>query len=109
MTAGQRVGTQFHLVEGKQNRIGRGLECDVILADPLSSRVHAIVTCDEGDWWVRDSGSRNGTFVNGQKIDEARLTDGAVLKIGSTEFDFHQTTSKPTDTVRADHTQTLIR
>ena len=54
MTAGQRVGTQFHLAEDKQNRIGRGLECDVILADPLSSRVHAIVTCETGDWWVRE-------------------------------------------------------
>src|SRR5262245_4798738 len=48
MTAGPRSGTQFLLDEGKQNRIGRGLDCDVILADPLSSRVHAVVLCEEG-------------------------------------------------------------
>ena len=36
-----------------------------ILTDPLSSRVHAIVTCENGEWWVRDAGSRNGTYVNG--------------------------------------------
>src|SRR5262249_22166072 len=109
MTAGPRVGTQFLLSEGKQNRIGRGLDCDVILIHPLSSRVHAIIVCEDGDWWVRDAGSRNGTYVNGQKIDEARLIDGAALKVGSTEFDFRQSLSKPSDTSRLDHTQTIIR
>jgi pSer/pThr/pTyr-binding forkhead associated (FHA) protein len=49
MTAGPRSGTQFLLTEGKQNRIGRGLDCDIILADPLASRVHAIVLSQEGD------------------------------------------------------------
>jgi Nif-specific regulatory protein len=109
MTAGPRVGTQFLLSDGKQNRIGRGLDCDVILIDPLSSRVHAIIVCEEGDWWVRDAGSRNGTYVNNQKIDEARLIDGAALKVGSTEFEFRQSLSKPSDTSRLDHTQTIIR
>jgi transcriptional regulator with GAF, ATPase, and Fis domain len=109
MTAGPRTGTQFLLAEGKQNRIGRGLDCDVILADPLSSRVHAIIICEDGDWWVRDAGSRNGTYVNSQKIDEARLVDAAVLKVGSTEFEFRQSLARPTDTSRLDRTQTLIR
>ena len=108
MTVGLRHGTQFLLAEGKENRIGRGLDCDVILSDPLSSRVHAIVTCEDGDWWVRDSASRNGTFVNDQKIDEARLMPGVILKVGSTEFEFHQSPTKPSDTSRFDHTQTLI-
>ena len=47
MTAGPRAGAQFVLDAGRQNRIGRGLECDVVLTDPLSSRVHAIVVCEE--------------------------------------------------------------
>jgi Nif-specific regulatory protein len=108
MTVGARVGTQFLLEEGRQNRIGRGLDCDVILADPLASRVHAILVCQDGDWWVRDAGSRNGTYVSSQKIDEARLIDGAELKVGSTEFEFRQTLAKPTDNARLDHTQTII-
>ena len=94
MTAGPREGTQFILAEGKPNRIGRGLDCDIILADPLSSRVHAIVQCEAGEWWVRDSTSRNGTFVNNQKIDEARLIAGSVLKVGSTEFTFHESATR---------------
>jgi transcriptional regulator with GAF, ATPase, and Fis domain len=108
MTVGPREGTQFVLAEGKQNRIGRGLDCDVILADPLSSRVHAIVLFDDGGWFVRDAGSRNGTYVNNQKIDEARLMAGCVLKVGSTEFEFHESPTKPSDTNRFDHTQTVI-
>ena len=109
MTVGPRAGAQFFLGENKQNRIGRGLECDVILADPLSSRVHALVVCENGEWWVRDAGSRNGTYVNSQKIDEARLADADVLKVGSTEFEFHQSQSRPSDAARLDHTQTIIR
>ena len=109
MTAGPRVGAQFLLVEGKQSRIGRGLDCDVILADPLASRVHAIVYAENREWWVRDSASRNGTFVNDQKIDEARLVEGSMLKVGSTEFEFRQVPSRLSDTQQLDHTQTIIR
>jgi two-component system response regulator HydG len=109
MTGGARVGAHFVLDAGRQNRIGRGLDCDVILSDPLSSRVHAIITGESGQWWVRDAGSRNGTFVNGQKIDEAQLAHGATLKVGSSEFEFRQAATRPSDSVRLDHTQTLIR
>ena len=109
MTGGGRVGAHFVLDAGRQNRIGRGLDCDVILTDPLSSRVHAIVTCESGDWWVRDAGSRNGSFVNGQKIDEARLAPGVTIKVGSSEFEFRQGATRPSDSQRLDHTQTIIR
>jgi Nif-specific regulatory protein len=109
MTGGARVGSHFVLDAGRQNRIGRGLDCDVILTDPLSSRVHAIVVCESGDWWVRDAGSRNGSFVNGQKIDEARLAHGVTIKVGSSEFEFRQGTTRPSDSQRLDHTQTIIR
>src|SRR5205809_4830897 len=102
MIAGARSGTQFLMEEGRENRIGRGLDCDVILADPLASRVHAIVLYEDSAWWVRDAGSRNGTFVNNQKIDEARLIAGCVLKIGSTEFEFHESATRPSDTHRFD-------
>jgi Nif-specific regulatory protein len=108
MTVGARAGTHFPLEEGRQNRIGRGLDCDVVLADALSSRVHAILLCEDGDWWVRDAGSRNGTFISGQKIDEARLVDGTEIKVGSTEFEFRQSAGPPSESVRLDHTQTII-
>ena len=90
MINGDRAGANILLDEARTTRIGRGLECDVVLSDPLSSRVHSIVVCEEGLWWVRDAGSRNGTYLNGQKVDEARLAEPCHLKVGSTEFSFHQ-------------------
>lgn len=92
-------------------RIGRGLECDVVLTDPLSSRIHAVVFEQGGQWRVRDAGSRNGTFVNGQKIDEATLAENAELRIGGAELTFHESVSKPTDVSRGEgtHTQTVVR
>ena len=88
LTSGSRSGSNYLLDLKTQNQIGRGLDCQIILTDPLTSRVHAIVSFDDDGWWARDAGSRNGTFLNGQKIDEARLVDGCVLKCGDTEFSF---------------------
>jgi Nif-specific regulatory protein len=109
MTTGARAGSQFVLDERRQNRIGRGLECDVVLTDPLSSRVHAILTCENGEWWVRDAGSRNGTYVAGQKVDEARLAADNTIKVGSTEFEFKQSAAVPVDHSQPEHTQTIVR
>jgi Nif-specific regulatory protein len=108
MTQGARAGIHFLLRPGEPTLIGRGLDCDIVLSDPLSSRVHATVSSEDGEWWVRDAGSRNGTFVSGQKIDEARLVEGSVLKVGSTEFAFHQSAERPVDRSKQDHTQTIV-
>src|SRR5690606_5269518 len=89
----------------RENRIGRGIDCHVILSDPLCSRVHAILFRDGQGWWLQDAGSRNGTFLNGQRADEARLIDSANIRVGSTEFLFHESTSHPDE---GNLTQTII-
>ncbi|MDP6445037.1 MAG: sigma 54-interacting transcriptional regulator [Pirellulaceae bacterium] len=111
MTTGSRSGTHFSLQDGIENRIGRGVDCNIVLTDPLSSRVHAIAWSDEDGWWVRDAESRNGTFVNDQKADEVRLTPGSILRIGSTEFRFQQTVLPPPDSTfhETQFTQTIVR
>jgi Nif-specific regulatory protein len=96
MTAGQRVGDSFLLDEEGECLIGRGLDCTVTLNDPLCSRVHAVVGRQDDGWVVRDANSRNGTYVNDQKIDEATLGDGHLLRLGSTVFAFHQSEDAPT-------------
>jgi Nif-specific regulatory protein len=84
------------LVEGvKDFRIGRGEDCDLMLIDPIASRVHAIIAKTKEGWFLRDLNSRNGTFVNGQKIDEARLMEGTKFRIGAAEFSFHQAAQSP--------------
>jgi two-component system, NtrC family, response regulator HydG len=95
MTTGARVGAHFPLRRDRENRLGRGLDCDVVLSDPLASRVHAIVVREGDQWLVRDLTSRNGTYVNGQKIDEASLLDDCRLRVGSTEFLFRESEHKP--------------
>jgi Nif-specific regulatory protein len=96
MTVGSRAGYSFLLDAAIENRIGRGVDCTVVLNDPVCSRVHAVLSRQAGVWHVRDSGSSNGTFVNDRKIDDAVLADGHHLRIGSTEFAFHQSEMPPT-------------
>ncbi|MBL8826264.1 MAG: sigma 54-interacting transcriptional regulator [Planctomycetaceae bacterium] len=86
MTAGPHVGEKYPLDASRAVEIGRGIECAIVLTDPLCSRVHAIIRHENGQWHLKDCGSRNGTYVNDQKIDEAVLDDGHTIRLGSTEF-----------------------
>ncbi len=58
----------------------------VVVADRAVSRVHAELVPKEDGLWVRDVGSRNGTYVAGVKVIEARVPNGAVLRVGTTEI-----------------------
>ena len=111
LLTGAHSGTRFLMNGEGENRIGRGLECDVVLSDPLSSRVHAVIERRGGAWFIRDAGSRNGTLVNGQKADEAQLIDGSAVRIGTTDFAFHQSEASPDDMSDAHValTQTVVR
>ena len=110
MTSGSRAGRSYLLDPNEQNRIGRGFECAIVLTDPLCSRVHAVVALEDKTWKIRDAESRNGTFVNDQKIDDAALAEGNQIRLGSTEFCFHQTTNPPALTQSgASVTQTLVK
>jgi Nif-specific regulatory protein len=93
---GPRSGATFPLPPSGETLLGRGGACQIALADPLCSRVHARIFARDGGWTVEDAGSRNGTFVNGQKADEALLGDGHVVRIGGTELCFHASEEPPT-------------
>lgn len=93
---GNRAGTNFPLDARRKTLIGRGTDCHISLPDPLCSRVHATLSCTADGWVIRDAESRNGTLVNGQKIDEATIVDGNTIKVGSFEFEFHETEEPPT-------------
>ncbi|HEX3728002.1 MAG TPA: sigma 54-interacting transcriptional regulator [Pirellulales bacterium] len=111
MTVGHRAGMNFLLDPTEENRIGRDSDCAIALSDPLCSRVHAIISQEDGAWHIRDAQSRNGTFVNNQKIDEAMLDNGHLVRIGSTEFEFHRTDQPPTidSVISGEVTETLIK
>ncbi len=70
--------------------VGRGTDADFVLEDTNTSRRHCRVLLDGGGYAVEDLGSRNGTFVNGIRVQRVVVGDGDVIRIGSTEFVFRQ-------------------
>lgn len=63
--------------------LGRAPTNTVALADDTASLEHALVTLRGGQWWLEDLGSRNGTTVNGTKIDQPVVVSaGDVIGIG---------------------------
>jgi transcriptional regulator with GAF, ATPase, and Fis domain len=74
----------YYLGEGG-NPIGRTLQGSGILLgeDDQVSRLHATVQVEKGVLRVVDNGSRNGTFVNGQRISVGLLAEGDILRIGN--------------------------
>lgn len=91
---GQRVLT---LDQSRAQRVtvGRGPEVDVALdEDDQVSRLHAEIERIGGEWTVADDGlSRNGSFLNGERVGgRRRLADGDLLRFGSTEVLFRAPT-----------------
>jgi hypothetical protein len=72
-------------IEGPIN-IGRSDESDIFLVDPSVSRKHAVIDVDFGYPVVHDLESTNGTFVNGERIETRRLTEGDLVAFGKTEL-----------------------
>ncbi|MBB2890064.1 ABC-type multidrug transport system ATPase subunit [Flexivirga oryzae] len=70
--------------------IGRGLENQIVLDDLLVSRQHARLVPSQGGFDVQDLGSRNGTYVNGQRVTGAHLGEGDLLAVGHSRFTVRQ-------------------
>lgn len=68
--------------------IGRGGGCTVpITFDTFASQVHAKASPRDGDLWIEDIGSTNGTIVNGKRIEHpVKLRKGDKVKVGETLF-----------------------
>lgn len=83
---GPRRGEQFPLKDSL-TRLGRDPVSDIHLPSQRVSRNHAHVQCVDGDYFVEDLGSRNGTFVNNQRVNgRMALTPTDRLAVG--EFTF---------------------
>jgi pSer/pThr/pTyr-binding forkhead associated (FHA) protein len=86
-SGGGRVGQSFPLT-GEKMTIGRSPEAGAFLDDVTVSREHATLVRRGGDWFLDDSGSLNGTYVNRQRVDSHRLADGDELQIGKFKLTF---------------------
>lgn len=77
----------FRILPGGVRTIGRATGADFIVDAPLVSRVHCRLTAlPDGALEVRDLDSTNGTFINGQRIETARLAPGDRLGVGRVEL-----------------------
>lgn len=80
-SGGGRVGQSYPL-EGDRLVIGRSPDAAVFLDDVTVSRDHAVLVRRSGEWFLDDSGSLNGTYVNRRRIESHKLVDGDELQVG---------------------------
>lgn len=81
-------GPELVALDRERVTIGSHVSNDVVLsADRTVSRLHAVLEAFPAGWSLRDMGSRNGTYVNGQKLSAERvLGPGDELRIGRTRL-----------------------
>ena len=66
--------------------IGRSDQCDISVKDSSMSGRHAEISKINGEIRVKDLGSANGIWLNGERVDEVELFDGDVLRLGQTSI-----------------------
>jgi len=89
--AGSSVG-EMYKITAESTVIGRGQQADIQVIDEGISRRHAEIKHEGEQILIRDLGSTNGTYCNGEKITEHALSDGDKIQVGSTtilKFTFH--------------------
>jgi S1-C subfamily serine protease len=95
--SGAQAGREFDLT-GHRFVIGRESDCDFQIDDEKASRHHAAIhRTPEGQMWIEDLGSTNGTYVNGQPIPQpVSLTGGETITIGDTDMQLARDSSAGT-------------
>jgi pSer/pThr/pTyr-binding forkhead associated (FHA) protein len=84
-------GTRMEFQLGDQPiTIGRSPDADIVLLDEKVSRIHCGIRLWDGDFYIKDLKSKNGTWVNGDRAEVAKLRPSDSIRVGSTTFTFEQ-------------------
>ncbi len=68
--------------------LGRDPTCTLNVDDQTISARHAKLSYHQSQWWVKDLGSTNGTFLNQERIEEQQvITSGDILQFGKIEYE----------------------
>jgi len=87
--SGPHTGKQLGLSTSARSSIGRdATRCDLVLDDPATSREHARIQWERGQFVLYDLASANGTWVNNRRIQRQPLVDGDIIRIGDTTLMF---------------------
>jgi pSer/pThr/pTyr-binding forkhead associated (FHA) protein len=84
---GPKAGSRY-LLDDPVTTIGRHPDSAIFLDDITVSRRHAEIRLDSVGYTVADVGSLNGTYLNRERIDQDRLTDGDLVQIGKFKLMF---------------------
>lgn len=85
---GPNTGARF-LLDADLTSVGRHPNADIFLDDVTVSRRHAEFLRDKAVFQVKDLGSLNGTYFDGERIDTAVLTDGSEVQVGKFRLTFY--------------------
>ncbi len=108
--SGEYGGNSFSIT-GEKTLIGRGEDCDLQIVDSRISRNHAQLRLEDGAWLIEDLGSTHGTFVKGERIEQAVLVHGDTITIGETILRFEDPSSPdaiPTEMATPDDVSTVL-
>ena len=100
-TAGQDaylvINSQIFPLQRIVTNIGRKLENDLVIQDPLVSRLHAQIRYEDGQYILYDCESTGGTFVNNKKIENCVLYSGDIVCLANVPLMFINDSPSVTD------------
>ena len=85
---GPNSGARF-LLDADVTTVGRHPDADIFLDDVTVSRRHSEFLRDGVAFQIKDLGSLNGTYLDGERIDTAPLTDGSEVQVGKFRLTFY--------------------
>lgn len=85
--SGPTAGARY-LLDTDVTTVGRHPEADIFFDDVTVSRRHAEITRDGSTFEIVDQRSLNGTYVDGERVDRARLDNGSEVRIGKFRLNF---------------------
>lgn len=72
-----------------ENSIGRSMASDIVVDDPAVSRNHCVLLRRASGWYICDTGSKGGTYVNGEEaVGRTRVLIDDVISVGNSQFQF---------------------
>ncbi|HSK81587.1 MAG TPA: adenylate/guanylate cyclase domain-containing protein [Thermoanaerobaculia bacterium] len=77
----------FRVTPGRTFVAGRAVTCDLAIQDPTVSRLHAELEAADSGLRIRDLGSTNGTYVNGERVGAALVPAGTRITFGKVDFE----------------------